>query len=988
MFSSIKKNKQFNNRENTRLCYPLRFQRQSIIKFCLSIVLILAGSKTFAAINLNVVVNNVSSNYFSGESIFYNGSITVTASGGTAPYTYNILNWGQNNNGYFANMPPGVYQAQVTDATSQTANTTITVLSIYPVPAVATSNIILPSSCNSTDGGFILIPTGGTVPYLYSIDGGITFTNNNTFTNLRQGFYIGILKDANGLVAFTRIHGSVLTPEIFSCNCCLFKAFAQPSVINSCGSKKVGVIEAFPQYTFNPPNYVSGIPPYKYSLDGITYYPQTYNSGNNYSYRFYSLAPGPYTVYIKDSTGALYITNVAITEYCRIQISYISVEASCQQSDGTISITATNGAVPYSYTMDGINYQANNTFIGLASGVYTIGVKDANGVTNSSTATVYNKCPVVSADKTDDSCGQEKGTISAMGLKGTHPYLFSIDRINYQTDSVFSNLVVGVYPVILKDANGFMDSTVVTIYNNCLKLTTTSTNEICGNKNGTVTATGSGGTPPYSYSIDGINFQSSISFTGLSAGKYTITIKDAIPLTGSIKDTLINIAAPTVNAASTTASCNGTGATITATSTGGTPPFLYSLDSVNYQTSNIFMNVNAGNYVVRIKDSNDCIAAKAVQVTKYPVPAVFIGNDTALCSGNTLLLNAPTGIQYQYKWQDNSAGNSYMVTSTGLYWLKVTNQYNCSLTDSINIRFRPLPVFTLGNDTSLCFGQTLNLKISIPQATYLWSTGSTLPSLLIITPGLFWLKVSDSGCIKNDSLTVVFKPVPIVNLGQDTAICEGKTILLNAANNNSIYQWQDNSTTSTYLVNNVGKYFVTVNKQGCIAKDTIAITYDLKPKFTLGAQNRLCMGSTITLDPKITGVSYLWQDGSTNSTYKVVQTGLYNLTATNNCGATTNSITIGDGVCNLYVPNSFTPNADTKNDLFKASYGDNVTEYQLQVFNRYGQIIFTTTDKNKGWDGTYKGAAQPYGSYVWVIQYKTALNNNWDRLQGSVLLIR
>jgi gliding motility-associated-like protein len=988
MFLCVRQSEQI-NKGRCRLLYRMMYLQQKVTgRLFLFILLIFASNKTLAVINLSVTVNNVSSNYFSGESIFYNGSITIIASGGTAPYTYDILSWAQNNNGYFADMPPGVYQAQVTDASGQTANATITISSIYPVPKVATSNIILPSACNSTDGGFTLIPTGGTAPYLYSIDGGVTFTSNNVFTNLRQGLYNGILKDANGLVAFTRIHGSPLTPYFFSCNCCSFKAFAQPCTLYSCSSNNVGCIQAYPVNTGIPPYYFSGIPPYKYSLDNITYYNQDFGAGGFYSHSFIGLPPGPYNVYIKDSTGALYITNVAITEYCRIQISYISVEASCQQSDGTISITATNGVAPYSYTMDGINYQASNTFNGLASGVYTIGVKDANGVTNSSTAIVYNKCPIVSADKTDDSCGQAKGTISAMGIKGTHPYLFSIDRINYQTDSVFNGLIAGIYTVILKDANGFMDSTIVTIYNNCLKVATTSTNETCGNKNGTITATGTGGAPPYSYSIDGINFQTSVNFTGLSAGEYTITIKDAIPLTGSTKDTLINIAAPTANAASTIATCNGTGATITATGTGGTPPFLYSLDSVNYQTSNIFINVNAGNYVVKIKDANDCIAAKAVQVTKYPLPAVFIGNDTALCSGNTFLLNAPTGIQYQYQWQDNSSGNSYTVTNTGLYWLKVTNQYNCSLTDSINIRFRPLPVFTLGIDTSLCFGQTLNLKMSIPQASYLWSTGSTLSSLLITTPGLFWLKVSDSGCIKTDSITVGFKPVPIVNLGRDTAICEDKTILLNAANSNSIYQWQDNATTPTYLVTKEGSYFVAVTKEGCLAKDTININYNLKPKFTLGADSRLCAGSIITLDPKINNVSYLWQDGATTAKYTVIHPGQYSLTATNNCGPATDYITIGDGVCSLYVPNSFTPNSDTKNDFFKPGYGDNVTEYRLQVFNRYGQIVFSSTDKNKGWDGTYKGAAQPNDSYVWMIQYKTALNNSLQKLQGTVLLIR
>ncbi|MBL0180740.1 MAG: gliding motility-associated C-terminal domain-containing protein [Chitinophagaceae bacterium] len=100
------------------------------------------------------------------------------------------------------------------------------------------------------------------------------------------------------------------------------------------------------------------------------------------------------------------------------------------------------------------------------------------------------------------------------------------------------------------------------------------------------------------------------------------------------------------------------------------------------------------------------------------------------------------------------------------------------------------------------------------------------------------------------------------------------------------------------------------------------------------------------------------------------------------------SVLITTGACKLYIPSAFTPNRDGKNDVFKSYFGENVTEYHLQILDRYGNLLFESTDKNKGWDGTYKGVAQPQGSYIWVINYQLKDNPDKQLLKGSVLLIR
>jgi gliding motility-associated-like protein len=369
--------------------------------------------------------------------------------------------------------------------------------------------------------------------------------------------------------------------------------------------------------------------------------------------------------------------------------------------------------------------------------------------------------------------------------------------------------------------------------------------------------------------------------------------------------------------------------------------------------------------------------------------SVNLGADTVFCGVQQYKLDPQTPGNNAYLWQDSSTSPVLNATKTGLYWVEVKNNINgCFKRDSIQVTLKPSPQFTLGNDITKCSGETATLTATTTGANYLWSTGAVSNTLQVSQPGIYWVDVNLNGCVKRDSVLATFNLTPVINLGADKTLCEGQTQLLDAQNAGATYLWQNGSTAQTFLVSQSGSYIVIVDKQNCIAKDTINIAYNLKPKFSLGADQFICTGNTIVLNPQLLNVSYLWQDGSINNTYTITKPGLYYLTAANNCGMLSDSVLISKGVCSLYIPNSFTPNGDSRNDIFKASYGENVTEYQLQVFNRYGQIVFTTTDKNKGWDGTYKGLAQPYGSYVWIIQYKTAINSNLQKLQGTVLLLR
>jgi gliding motility-associated-like protein len=183
---------------------------------------------------------------------------------------------------------------------------------------------------------------------------------------------------------------------------------------------------------------------------------------------------------------------------------------------------------------------------------------------------------------------------------------------------------------------------------------------------------------------------------------------------------------------------------------------------------------------------------------------------------------------------------------------------------------------------------------------------------------------------------------------------------------------------------------VQVNYNGCKRSDTIKVNHTLKPRFTLGPDQYICPGSNITLAPVVDpGWQLLWQDGSSTPTYLVAQEGTYSLTATNNCGSTFDDILVSKGVCKVYVPSAFTPNGDGINDVFRIIGVETIGKFDLKVFNRWGEVVFATTDKTKTWDGKIKGRTlQETTMFVYTLSYTDALTNESHFLKGNVLIIR
>ena len=337
------------------------------------------------------------------------------------------------------------------------------------------------------------------------------------------------------------------------------------------------------------------------------------------------------------------------------------------------------------------------------------------------------------------------------------------------------------------------------------------------------------------------------------------------------------------------------------------------------------------------------------------------------------------------------ASPSHIFSSQGNYTIKLIKYSPCG-NDTLSAQISVGSIqLSLGNDTAICEKSTYLITPQTNGVTsFLWQDGSTLPTYIASSAGLFWVQVSNStnGCIFRDTVMITTKPLPALDLGNDTSLCTGSTLLLSAFNPGSQYTWQDNSTNSTFLVNNPGTYWVQAILNGCTKKDTINISSLTNPQFTLGPDQYLCPGLPLFLTPGLNNVSYRWQDGNTSSSYQVNTTGLFYVDITNRCGTTRDSINILSGNCIVRVPSAFTPNNDGLNDQFRVLGTQLISEFDFKIFDRYGQLIFYSLNKNSSWNGTFKGVEAVSGVYVYLLTYKSIGSQDKNILKGTILLIR
>ena len=428
------------------------------------------------------------------------GGITASASGGTTPYEFAIDAGAFSSNNVFNNLAAGTYTIHVKDANGCEKSAEVT---IGQPTDVVLSTEKTDASCNGgTDGSITASASGGTTPYEFAIDAG-AFSSNNVFNNLGIGTYTIHVKDTNGCekteeVTITQPSDIVLSTE-------------KTDVL--CFGGSTGSITASAS---------GGTTPYEFAIDAGAF------SSNNV---FNNLAAGTYTIHVKDSNNCEKTAEVTITEPDDLILSTEKTDVLCYGGNtGSITASASGGTTPYEFAIDAGAFSSNNVFSNLAAGTYTIHVKDANGCEKTTDVTITEPTDVVlSTEKTDVLCyGGSTGSITASASGGTTPYEFAIDAGAFSSNNVFSNLAAGTYTIHVKDSNNCEKTAEVTITEpDDLILSTEKTDVRCfGESSGSITASASGGVAPYEFAIGAGAFSSTNVFENLSAGTYTIHVRD------------------------------------------------------------------------------------------------------------------------------------------------------------------------------------------------------------------------------------------------------------------------------------------------------------------------------------------------------------------------------------------------------------------------------------------------------------------------------
>ncbi len=470
-------------------------------------------------------------------------------------------------------------------------------------------------------------------------------------------------------------------------------------------------------------------------------------------------------------------------------------------------------------------------------------------------------------------------------------------------------------------------------------------------------------------------------FNVTSAGTYTVTVTNNYGCTAS-GNILVNYTGlpPAVNIGNDTSYCGSFSQTLVT----GVASTLWSTGI----TASQITVTSAGTYWAL--ESNGCgSSSDTIAIAQNPAPAVNLGNDTTLCSGQSILLNA-TNPNSTYLWQDNSTNSTFNVSVAGLYYVTVTNSFSCSASDSIKVAFdTQIPNISLGNDTTYCaqFSRVLSTGI----ANTLWSTNAVSAQIIVNAPGTYWAQSNNACGAASDTIVLGESAPPSIAFNSSLSVCPGDTILLKPTTTGTGFLWSTGDTTKSIYITSPGNYNIEAwNNIACPNNKSITIPIGSVPVISLGNDTSVCSNSGILISLNVPNAHYVWQDNSVDSFYNVIASGTYSVTVTNNCGSASAQrvVEIYPDECALAIPTAFSPNEDGKNDIFRPISRCPIDKFWIHIYNRWGELIFESNNINNGWDGKFKGVAQPIGTFVYYVEYFNYCKGGMDKRAGNVTLLR
>jgi len=793
--------------------------------------------------------------------------------------------------------------------------------------------------------------------------------------------------------------------------------------------------------TFVPVNAVvsGGTPPYSISWS------------NGATTTSTAIGVGTSTVTVTDANGCSATTdNVTVTQLPPLTVNAGGNINQCADYIGAITLNGTsnasdvvwsggNGTFFPSNMVPNPDYTPTPGEIQSGDINLTLTTNDSSGCPNASDNMniIFNETTQsVSIQTTNVTCnGNANGTVTVTAVGPQAPFTYSFDGGAYSSTNTASGLGAGNHTVSIQSSLG-CDSTISFVITEPPVLVASEVsheNILCfGGNNGSVTSQTVGGTTPYNYSWNTTPVQTSANVSNLTAGTYTLTVTDANGCTAQFATTITQPTALGLTFNTVEPSCYGlANGAVSANVTGGSTPYSYSWNTGSSATS--IYSVAAGTYSLTISDSNGCVISATEIVGQPPQLLLSTNADTIICPGSpqTLAANASGGTgTYTYAWtpiggNQSTATVSPMVNTT--YTCTVQDNNGCSISSStvINVfTLNPNDIHASASEDSVCINDPVNLfgQYSGNDNTVVltWNFCPACPANTSDNPGqtTTYTITGTNQCNQtiSASVPVVVVPPPSIALAPTQAsICQNEYFSVHSTaitDTTWHYFWDfGDGGTSHDMVGihsyaNPGTYTITcyvVNAFGCTSDSTASTTITVNPQ----ADAFFTPSSFVetTLDPVFTffnqssnADSYVWNFGDGSSSTNVSPTHAYQdygsfnviLNANNvfNCPSQYMATVEVKPSFDIYVPNAFTPDGDSHNQVFIVQgFGISDKNFELLVFNRWGEIVFETHDINVGWDGTYKSEQSQDGVYTWVVRFRDLTDSPHEKT-GHVSLLR
>jgi gliding motility-associated-like protein len=952
------------------------------------------------------------------------GNVNYVLSGGTAPYTYQWNDPAFQTTSTASGLCAGNYTVQATDAQGCViSNSTI----VGQPTAVTISSNVTNSACGQSNGQACVNVGGGTSPYSYQWNDPNSQTTACAL-NVPSGSYTIVVTDDNNCVASTQVNVTDISGPVIN----------NISVTDvSCNGAADGEIEmgvsggTLPYQTFAWTNNTTGA-----------------SAGTNFNPILSNAAVGCYTLNVVDDLGCSASLTDCIGGPQSLNLTLINISnASCNGNcDGAATVIFAGGTAPYNLLWS--TGQTSTTVNNLCAGSHSVTITDANGCTQTANFTITEPNVLamsqISGSMSTTCANTCDGVIQIATTGGTAPYNYNWTP-GTATGNTATNLCPGVYAVQVTDANGCTNIQDYTITAPTpLDANLVFTPATCGLCNATAALTPSGGVAPYSIAwLDG---QTTSIASNVCPGYYAGTITDDNGCQLTLDTMINNIAGPSISSLVTTdLSCNGdnTG-TATVTVTGGSTPYTYQWNP-GLQTTPSINGLAAGNYCVEISDANGCIAFQCETINQPNELNGVADQDATVCYGDSAQIwaSASGGTSpYTFTWlapHNNIIGSGphYVApTADTQYCFDVVDANGCTPANNacVDITVTPPIDIDVPNEIFVCTGENFDINSIVTGGNgdpfiYSWHYESPDSSVISNSPTLFqqtdlgwyYLIVNDGCSLEAIDSTLVSPfatPTADINVLNPEVCFPELVYFAVSSDSGTYYEWDFNSDgiidsassdyTSSFTYSGPGTYDVTVtitSPQGCqvTVTDSAAALVHPQPNanFNVSPTEGTILDPVVNVFDQSSGaVSWLWDfngdgiydDNQENSSYEYNTVGQYEITLiisdTNNCTDTTFEYFIVNDELLVYVPNAFTPDGDNLNEFFFAEGPlQNVTNFRLDVFDRWGLLIWTGDSPEQKWDGTYNGQLAPDDVYVWQLTLRLPGEVN-RQFTGHVTLIR